>query len=82
MEDTIPILRGIKERYEVQHGVKIQDSALVAAATLSDRLVRDRFFPDKAVDRVDEACAMIRSMAHVCCADIFKGSFKAVSVVR
>ena len=61
VEDTISILRGIKERYEVHHGVKIQDSALVAAATLSDRYVSDRFLPDKAIDLVDEACAMIRT---------------------
>jgi ATP-dependent Clp protease ATP-binding subunit ClpB len=61
VEDTISILRGIKERYEVHHGVKIQDSALVAAATLSDRYVSDRFLPDKAIDLVDESCAMIRT---------------------
>jgi len=61
VEDTISILRGIKERYEVHHGVKIQDSALVAAATLSNRYVSDRFLPDKAIDLVDEACAMIRT---------------------
>jgi ATP-dependent Clp protease ATP-binding subunit ClpB len=61
VEDTISILRGIKDRYEVHHGVKIQDSALVAAATLSNRYVSDRFLPDKAIDLVDEACAMIRT---------------------
>ena len=61
VEDTISILRGIKERYEVHHGVKIQDSALVAAATLSDRYVSDRFLPDKAIDLMDESCAMIRT---------------------
>jgi ATP-dependent Clp protease ATP-binding subunit ClpB len=61
VEDTISILRGIKERYEVHHGVKIQDSALVSAATLSNRYVSDRFLPDKAIDLVDEACAMIRT---------------------
>ncbi|MGD2268791.1 MAG: ATP-dependent chaperone ClpB [Desulfobacterales bacterium] len=61
VEDTISILRGIKERYEVHHGVKIQDAALVAAATLSNRYVSDRFLPDKAIDLVDEACAMIRT---------------------
>ena len=61
VEDTISILRGIKERYEVHHGVKIQDTALVAAATLSNRYVSDRFLPDKAIDLVDEACAMIRT---------------------
>ena len=61
VEDTISILRGIKERYEVFHGVKIHDSALVAAATLSNRYISDRFLPDKAIDLVDEACAMIRT---------------------
>jgi ATP-dependent Clp protease ATP-binding subunit ClpB len=61
VEDTISILRGLKERYEVHHGVKIQDSALVAAAVLSNRYVSDRFLPDKAIDLVDEACAMIRT---------------------
>ena len=59
--DTISILRGLKERYEVFHGVKIQDGALIAAATLSDRYISDRFLPDKAIDLVDEACAMIRT---------------------
>ena len=61
VEDTISILRGIKERYEVYHGVKITDSALVAAATLSDRYISDRFLPDKAIDLVDEACDMIKT---------------------
>ena len=61
VEDTISILRGIKERYEVFHGVKITDTALVAAATLSDRYISDRFLPDKAIDLVDEACAMIKT---------------------
>ena len=61
VEDTISILRGLKERYEVFHGVKIADSALIAAATLSDRYITDRFLPDKAIDLVDEACAMIRT---------------------
>ncbi len=61
VEDTISILRGLKERYEVFHGVKIQDSALIAAATLSDRYITDRFLPDKAIDLVDEACATIRT---------------------
>ena len=61
VEDTIAILRGLKERYEVYHGVKIQDSAIIAAATLSDRYITDRFLPDKAIDLVDEACAMIRT---------------------
>ena len=61
VEDTISILRGLKERYEVYHGVRIHDSALVAAATLSHRYISDRFLPDKAIDLVDEACAMIRT---------------------
>ncbi len=61
VEDTISILRGIKERYEVFHGVKITDSALVTAATLSNRYITDRFLPDKAIDLVDEACAMIKT---------------------
>ncbi len=61
VEDTIAILRGLKERYEVFHGVKIQDQALIAAATLSNRYITDRFLPDKAIDLVDEACAMIRT---------------------
>ena len=59
VEDTISILRGLKDRYEVFHGVKITDGALVSAATLSDRYISDRFLPDKAIDLVDEACAMI-----------------------
>ncbi|MCD8088703.1 MAG: ATP-dependent chaperone ClpB [Oscillospiraceae bacterium] len=61
VEDTISILRGLKERYEIFHGVRIHDSALVAAATLSDRYITDRFLPDKAIDLVDEACALIRT---------------------
>ena len=61
VEDTISILRGLKERYEIYHGVRIHDNALVAAATLSDRYITDRFLPDKAIDFVDEACAMIRT---------------------
>ena len=61
VEDTISILRGLKERYEVYHGVKINDSALIAAATLSHRYISDRFLPDKAIDLVDEACALIRT---------------------
>ncbi len=61
VEDTVSILRGIKERYEVYHGVKIMDNALVAAATLSDRYISDRFLPDKAIDLVDEACALIKT---------------------
>ena len=60
-EDTISILRGLKDRYEVYHGVKITDSALVAAATLSHRYFSDRFLPDKAIDLVDEACALIKT---------------------
>ncbi len=61
VEDTISILRGLKERYEVYHGVKIHDNALIAAATLSDRYISDRFLPDKAIDLVDEACALIKT---------------------
>jgi len=61
VEDTISILRGLKERYEVYHGVKIQDQALIAAATLSNRYISDRFLPDKAIDLVDEACALIKT---------------------
>ena len=61
VEDTISILRGLKDRYEVYHGVKIQDQALIAAATLSNRYITDRFLPDKAIDLVDEACAMIKT---------------------
>ncbi|MBR3850243.1 MAG: AAA family ATPase, partial [Oscillospiraceae bacterium] len=61
VEDTIAILRGLEERYEVYHGVKITDPAIIAAATLSDRYITDRFLPDKAIDLIDEACAMIRT---------------------
>ena len=61
VEDTISILRGLKERYEVFHGVKITDSALVSAAVLSNRYISDRFLPDKAIDLVDEACALIKT---------------------
>ena len=61
VEDTISILRGLEERYEVYHGVKIHDAALIAAATLSDRYISDRFLPDKAIDLVDEACALIKT---------------------
>ena len=61
VEDTVSILRGLKDRYEVYHGVKITDASLVAAATLSDRYISDRFLPDKAIDLVDEACAMIKT---------------------
>ena len=68
VEDTISILRGLKERYEVFHGVKIQDNAIIAAATLSDRYISDRYLPDKAIDLIDEACAMLKiemnSMPH------------------
>ena len=61
VEDTISILRGLRERYEVHHGVRIKDSALVAAAVLSDRYISDRFLPDKAIDLVDEAAAKLRT---------------------
>lgn len=61
VEDTVSILRGLRERFEVHHGVKIQDNALVAAAGLSNRYITDRFLPDKAIDLVDEACAMLRT---------------------
>src|SRR6201999_1542173 len=61
VEDTISILRGLRERFEVHHGVRIQDAALVAAATLAQRYITDRFLPDKAIDLVDEACAVIRT---------------------
>ena len=61
VEDAIAILRGLKERYEVYHGVKITDGAIIAAATLSNRYITDRFLPDKAIDLMDEACAMIRT---------------------
>ena len=61
VEDTIAILRGLKERYEVYHGVKIMDKAIIAAATLSDRYIEDRFLPDKAIDLIDEACALIKT---------------------
>ncbi len=66
VEDTIAILRGLKERYEVYHGVKIHDGALVAAATLSNRYISDRFLPDKAIDLVDEACALIKTEMNSC----------------
>lgn len=61
VEDTISILRGIKEKYEIHHGIRISDAAVIAAATLSDRYITDRFLPDKAIDLMDEACAMIRT---------------------
>ncbi len=60
VEDTISILRGLKERYEIHHGIRISDGAVIAAATLSDRYISDRFLPDKAIDLMDEASAMIR----------------------
>ncbi|MBA5770736.1 hypothetical protein H3285_30295, partial [Escherichia coli] len=60
VEDTVSILRGLKERFEIHHGVNIHDNALVAAASLSNRYITDRFLPDKAIDLVDEACATIR----------------------
>ena len=66
VEDTVAILRGLKERYEVYHGVKIHDGALVAAATLSNRYISDRFLPDKAIDLVDEACALIKTEMNSC----------------
>ncbi len=66
VEDTVAILRGLKERYEVYHGVKIHDGALLAAATLSDRYISDRFLPDKAIDLVDEACALIKTEMNSC----------------
>ena len=61
VEDAITILRGIQEKFEIFHGVKIQDQALVAAVTLSNRYITDRFLPDKAIDLVDEACSLIRT---------------------
>ena len=64
VEDTISILRGLKDRYEVYHGVKITDGALVSAATLSDRYISDRFLPDKAIDLMDEACSRVRIQAY------------------
>ena len=67
VEDTISILRGLKERYEVFHGVQIHDQALIAAATLSNRYITDRFLPDKAIDLVDEACATIRKIGRASC---------------
>ena len=60
VEDTIAILRGLKERFEVHHGVNIKDRAIIAAASLSDRYITDRFLPDKAIDLIDEACATIK----------------------
>ena len=72
VEDTISILRGIKDRYEVYHGVKITDSSLVAAATLSNRYITDRFLPDKAIDLVDEACAMIKTEMNSLPAELYE----------
>ena len=66
VEDTISILRGLRERFEIHHGVNIRDEALVNAAVLSNRYISDRFLPDKAIDLVDEACAMIRTELIVC----------------
>ena len=65
-EDTISILRGLKERYEVYHGVEITDSAIITAATLSNRYISDRFLPDKAIDLIDEACSMIKQKWNLC----------------
>jgi ATP-dependent Clp protease ATP-binding subunit ClpB len=70
VEDTVSILRGLRERYEIHHGVSIRDSALIAAATLSDRYIADRFLPDKAIDLVDEACARLRTEIDSCPAEI------------
>ncbi|MBW2029098.1 MAG: ATP-dependent chaperone ClpB [Deltaproteobacteria bacterium] len=80
VEDTISILRGLKERYEVHHGVKIQDNALVAAAVLSNRYISDRFLPDKAIDLVDEACAMIRTEIDSMPAEIDEVSRRAMQL--
>ena len=66
VEDTISILRGLRERFEIHHGVNIRDEALVNAAVLSNRYISDRFLPDKAIDLVDEACAMIRTELTAC----------------
>ncbi|MBW1924295.1 MAG: ATP-dependent chaperone ClpB [Deltaproteobacteria bacterium] len=80
VEDTISILRGLKERYEVHHGVKILDNALVAASVLSNRYISDRFLPDKAIDLVDEACAMIRTEIDSMPADIDEVSRRAMQL--
>ena len=80
VEDTISILRGLKERYEVHHGVKIQDNALVAAAVLSNRYLSDRFLPDKAIDLMDEACAMIRTEIDSMPSEIDKASRRAMQL--
>jgi len=80
VEDTISILRGLKERYEVHHGVKIHDNALVAAAVLSNRYISDRFLPDKAIDLVDEACAMIRTEIDSMPSDIDEVSRRAMQL--
>jgi ATP-dependent Clp protease ATP-binding subunit ClpB len=80
VEDTISILRGLKERYEVHHGAKIHDNALVAAAVLSNRYISDRFLPDKAIDLVDEACAMIRTEIDSMPSDLDEVSRKAMQL--
>ena len=80
VEDTISILRGIKDRYEVYHGVKITDSSLVAAATLSNRYITDRFLPDKAIDLVDEACAMIKTEMNSLPAELDEGQRKIMQM--
>ena len=80
VEDTISILRGLKERYEVYHGVKIMDNALVAAATLSNRYISDRFLPDKAIDLVDEACAMVKTELDSMPADLDEISRKVMQM--
>ena len=80
VEDTISILRGLKERYEVHHGVKIQDNALVAAAVLSNRYISDRFLPDKAIDLMDEACAMIRTEIDSMPSEIDEASRRAMQL--
>jgi len=80
VEDTISILRGLKERFEVHHGVKIQDNAVVASAVLSNRYISDRFLPDKAIDLVDEACAMIRTEIDSMPAELDEASRRAVQL--
>jgi ATP-dependent Clp protease ATP-binding subunit ClpB len=80
VEDTISVLRGLKRRYEVHHGVKMRDSALVTAATLSDRYISDRFLPDKAIDLMDEACAMIRTEIDSMPSDIDEVSRRAMQL--
>ncbi len=80
VEDTISILRGLKERYEIHHGVKIKDAALVAAATLSDKYISDRFLPDKAIDLVDEAAAKLRTEIDSCPAEIDEADRRAMQL--